>query len=130
MKSALYLSVIACLGVPSISRAADIHAVGFVEGYTCMMLDIPREKMMDFKNPPTFKTAPADDAPNGFILTPQVAVKDNSPSVNGYLEAIQSNGAKAWIKKSEVVPFAMPEMPNMKCYVAKMSTGAIGFIHR
>ncbi|MFT8720336.1 hypothetical protein [Acetobacter sp.] len=105
------------------------HVVGLVQGYTCMMADIPDSDRMNFTNPMSFKAAPDASAPDALVVTPQVAVKTGAQPVNGFLPVLQANGKEAWIEASKVAPYSLPGMPRTKCYVAKMSNGAIGFSH-
>lgn len=130
MKKLTLLTLVGFCALPVDVYAKDIHAVGMVDNYTCMMLNVPKEKLMDFNNPPVFKLSPSDTAPDGMILTAQVAVKTAAPAVNGYVMAIQSDGKTAWVRQDQIVPFDMPEIPGEKCFVAKMSNGDIGFVHK
>lgn len=128
MKNVLLpMMAMASLLIASAAHAQGLHAVKPLSGYQCEMLNLTEQQMMSRRTRVPVREAPRDSARVVGIAPATVAINDQVPAQNGYLQAINAAGRSVWIAADIVKPYHSEGDPTAKCVPSVMSNGMIGF---
>jgi hypothetical protein len=92
-----------------------------------MTLNITDAQAQDFKFHVPFYSAPDLSSQTVGFAGSQVAVREPTHEVNGFLEALFPTGAKVWVAANYLRPYHSTLDPTAKCIPVIMANGRQGF---
>ena len=105
----------------------SLTVTGHLQGYSCMMLNLTNEQMMDFDNLPPIRSEPSPTARQIGVATETVIVSNPRRESAGFVQVLHMNGQQGWLEASKVKPWRSANNPNARCTPAMMSNGRPGF---
>ena len=105
----------------------SLTVTGHLQGYSCMMLNLTNEQMMDFDNLPPIRSEPSSTARQIGVATETVIVASPRREAGGFVQVLHMNGQPGWLEASKLKPWRSANNPNARCTPAMMSNGRPGF---
>lgn len=120
---------LATLTVTAVAQQArpSLTVTGHLQGYTCMMLNMTSEQMMDFDNLPPIRSEPSPAARQIGVASETVIVATPRREAGGYIQVLHMNGQPGWLEANKVKPWRSANNAAARCTPAMMSNGRPGF---
>jgi hypothetical protein len=120
------LAAAACLNA-TVCVAQTARAVQPLPGYACMTLNITDAQAQDFKFHVPFYSAPDSSSRAVGFAGSQVAIRNPTHEINGFVEALFPTGVTVWIAANYLRPYHSALDPTAKCVPVIMANGRQGF---
>lgn len=131
MTRKLFLAVLAlavtAVGPAEAQQRPNLHVVGHLQGYRCMMLNMTVEQMRDFDNLPPVLAEPSPRSAKIGVATASIIVAEPRRETNGYVQVLHMDGRPGWLESSKVRPWVNASSPATRCVPAMMSNNRPGF---
>ena len=113
------------VGVPA--RAQGVRAVGPLQGFSCMSLNLTQEEMQHESSSPVIRQEPSSSAAPIGRAAAQVIVADPTRAQNGFVSVLTLDGKTGWVEANKLKPYRSLSNPNARCIPSRMSNGQPGF---